>query len=237
MSEEFLWFLLAAVIALGATIWIYGWYREEIKGASTSDTLKNLKDIFWTNTPLGWMWNTLFGEKKKAKQAPPYLTNKFGHQIPISAPPPPGPRHFTAKKAAPRGFLTIPTPPPVSTYNTSSFNIGNSIGKPLVIKNWDRLAGMKIPMLTNSLGYSTHNWIVTHAHQTTDGYECMFENGGGFGNSNRAVTLTVYSDMYDSHRVIVKCGGRMSTMNIDVFKDPHNMLYRIANEFSEKFRL
>lgn len=190
---------------------------------------KFLKYTFWDNTPMGWMWNTLFG-KKKAKQAPPHFNTGNSNSMYINPQ-----NYLRAKKAAPKGFLTIPTPPPVSTYNTSSFNIGNPIGKPLVIKNWDRLAGMKIPMLTNSLGYSTHNWIVTHAHQTTDGYECMFENGGGFG-SNRAVTLTVYSDMYDSHRVIVKCGGRMSTMNIDVFKDPHNMLYRIANEFNEKFK-
>jgi len=64
----------------------------------------------------------------------------------------------------------------------------------------------------------------------------MFENGGGFSNSNRAVTLTVYSDIYDSHTVMVKCGGRISTMDIETFKDPNNMLYRIANEFQEKFR-
>ena len=192
---------------------------------------KFLKYTFWDNTPMGWMWNTLFG-KKKAKQAPPHFSMGSNH---FQIHPPSRP--FTAKKAAPRGFLTIPPPPPISSYNTSSLNVGNSIGKPLVIKNWDRLAGMKIPMLTNSLGYSTHNWIVTHAHQTTDGYECIIENGGGFGNSNRAVTFIVYSDMYDSHRVIVKCGGRMSTMDIEVFKDPHNMLYRIANEFSEKFRV
>jgi hypothetical protein len=35
---------------------------------------------------------------------------------------------------------------------------------------------------------------------------------------------------------MVKCGGRMSTMDIETFKDPNNMLYRIANEFQEKFR-
>jgi hypothetical protein len=57
-----------------------------------------------------------------------------------------------------------------------------------------------------------------------------------FGYGNRAVILTVYSDIYDSHRVMVKCGGRMSTMDIETFKDPNNMLYRIANEFQEKFR-
>jgi len=93
---------------------------------------------------------------------------------------------------------------------------------------------MIFPISISNIQYG--NWIVTHAGQTTDGYECMFENGGGFSNSNRAVTLTVYNDMYDSHRVMVKCGGRMSTMDIETFKDPNNMLYRIANEFQEKFR-
>ena len=143
--------------------------------------------------------------------------------------------YITAKKAAPRGFLTIPTPPPISSYNTSSLNMGNKIGKPLVIKNWDRLAGMVIPIITNP-NFNGHNWIVTQAGESRDGYSCMLENGGGFGTSNKAVSLTVYSDMYDSHRVMVKCGGRMSTMDIETFKDPNNMLYKIANEFQEKFR-
>ena len=142
--------------------------------------------------------------------------------------------YITAKKATPRGFLTIPTPPPISSYNTSSLNMGNKIGKPLVIQNWDRLAGMMIPMLVN-MNLGGHSWIVTHAGQTTDGYECILENGA-FGNSNRVVTLIVYSDMYDSHRVLVKCGGRITTMDIETFKDPNNMLYKIANEFQEKFR-
>jgi hypothetical protein len=100
-----------------------------------------------------------------------------------------------------------------------------------VIQNWDRLTGMMIPILTNP-NFNGHNWIVVHAGQTTDGYECMFENSA----MRKAVILTVYSDIYDSHRVMVKCGGRMSTMDIEAFKDPNNMLYRIANEFLEKFR-
>ena len=143
--------------------------------------------------------------------------------------------YITAKKAAPKGFLTIPTPPPISSYNTSSLNMGNKIGKPLVIKNWDRLAGMVIPIITNP-NFNGHNWIVTQAGESRDGYSCMLENGGGFGTSNKAVSLTVFSDMYDSHKVLVKCGGRMSTMDIETFKDPNNMLYKIANEFQEKFR-
>ena len=167
--------------------------------------------------------------KMAAKHAPPHFSTGNSNSMYINPQ-----NYITAKKAAPRGFLTIPTPPPISSYNTSSLNMGNKIGKPLVIKNWDRLAGMKIPMFVN-MNLGGHNWIVTHAGQTTDGYECILENGA-FGNSNRALTFTLYSDMYDSHRVLVKCGGRISTMDIETFKDPNNMLYKIANEFQEKFR-
>ena len=159
--------------------------------------------ILWDNTAIGWIWREYFSKKKKAKQAP---IPSFGH---------------------------IPPPPAMPTsFNTSSnFIKPNPIGKPLVIKNWDRLAGMMIPMITNP-NFNGHNWIVTRAGQTTDGYECMFENSA----MRKAVILTVYSDIYDSHRVMVKCGGRMSIMDIETFKDPNNMLYRIANEFQEKFR-
>ena len=177
-------------------LWIYAYIVSDEVGK-----------IFWDNTMLGWGWKKLFGDKKKAKQAP---IPSFGH---------------------------IPPPPAMPTaFNTSSLNVPhmNHIGKPLVIKNWDRLIGMIFPISISNSAYG--NWIVTRAGQTTDGYECIFENGGGFVNSNRAVTFNVYGDMYDSHRVMVKCGGRMSTMDIETFKDPNNMLYRIANEFQEKFR-
>jgi hypothetical protein len=192
-------------------LWIYAYIVSEVG---------DIRRILWDDTMLGWGWKKLFGEKKKAKQAPINVNPSWY----VPAPPPPA-RRLTAKKAAPKGF------------STSSLNVPplNRIGKPLVIQNWDRLTGMVIPILTNP-NFNGHNWIVTSAGQITDGYECMFENGGGFGNSNRAVTLTVYNDMYDSHRVLVKCGGRISTMNIDTFKDPNNMLYTIANEFQEKFR-
>ena len=227
------WFFLAilTVCIVGYTIYvIYATISTSIRKEDVKEKWEFWINIFWTNTAMGWMWRELFG-KKKAKQAPPHFSTGNSNSMYINPQ-----NYITAKKAAPRGFLTIPTPPPISSYNTSSLNMGNKIGKPLVIKNWDRLAGMKIPMLTNSLGYSTHNWIVTYAGQTTDGYECILENDA-FGNSNRALTFTLYSDMYDSHRVLVKCGGRISTMDIGVFKDPHNMLYRIANEFNEKFRV
>ena len=136
-----------------------------------------------------------------------------------------------AAKQAPPSYL-IPQP---TAFNTSSnFIKPTPIGKPLVIQNWDRLIGMVFPTVISNNQYG--NWIVTHAGQSRDGYSCMFENGGGFGTSNKAVSLTVFSDMYDSHRVLVKCGGRMSTMDVETFKDPNNMLYKIANEFQEKFR-
>ena len=136
-----------------------------------------------------------------------------------------------AAKQAPPSYL-IPQP---TAFNTSSnFIKPTPIGKPLVIQNWDRLIGMVFPTVISNNQYG--NWIVTHAGESRDGYSCMFENGGGFGTSNKAVSLTVFSDMYDSHRVLVKCGGRMSTMDVETFKDPNNMLYKIANEFQEKFR-
>ena len=226
MNEEFVWFVIAVFTALVVGVWIYGWFYMNVKEKTFSDTLKNIKDVFWTNTALGWMWRELFG-KKKAKQAPPHFNTMGSSTLYVTPPsynPPPPP--------ARRSSLHIPTPPPISSYNTSSLN---KVGKPLVIKNWDRLAGMMIPIITNP-NFNGHNWIVTHAGESRDGYSCMFENSGGFGNSNRAVSLTVYSDMYDSHRVLVKCGGRISTMDIETFKDPNNMLYKIANEFQEKFR-
>ena len=142
---------------------------------------------------------------------------------PLTYNPPPPP--------ARRSSLHIPTPPPISSYNTSSLN---KVGKPLVIQNWDRLIGMVFPISISNNQYG--NWIVTHAGQSRDGYSCMFENGGGFGTSNKAVSFTVYSDMYDSNIVLVKCGGRIRAMDIETFKDPNNMLYKIANEFQEKFR-
>ena len=97
-------------------LWVYGIIITD------GDTIRR---ILWDDTMLGWGWKKLFGEKKKAKQAP----------IPSfqSIPPPPA-RRLIAKKAAPKGF------------NTSSLNVPplNHIGKPLVIQNWDRLAGMAV---------------------------------------------------------------------------------------------
>jgi hypothetical protein len=205
--------VFAMVISGIVGLWVYAYIVSEVG---------DIRRILWDNTAIGWGWRKLFGEKKKAKQAPNNVN-------PAWYVPPPG-----IRKGMISNTYNPPMPQP-TTFNTSSnFIKPNSIGKPLVIQNWDRLIGMIFPISISNSAYG--NWIVTHAGQTTDGYECMFENGGGFGNSNRAVTLTVYSDIYDSNRVMVKCGGRISTMDIDVFKDPNNMLYRISQEFSEKFR-
>jgi len=201
--------LMSGIVGL----WIYAYIVSEVG---------DIRRILWDDTMLGWGWKKLFGEKKKAKQTPNNIN-------PAWYVPPPGIR---------KGMISNTYNPPLqqpTAFNTSSnFIKPNPIGKPLVIQNWDRLIGMIFPISISNSAYG--NWIVTRAGQTTDGYECMFENGGGFGNSNRAVTLTVYSDIYDLNRVMVKCGGRMSTMDIETFKDPNNMLYRIANEFQEKFR-
>lgn len=213
-------YMLGVLLLLGLSVWAYGWYKSNIESERATETIKYLKDVFWTNTAMGWMWRELFG-KKKAKQAPPHFSTGNSNTLYITPPPPP----------ARRSSLHIPTPPPISSYNTSSLN---KVGKPLVIQNWDRLIGMVFPTVISNNQYG--NWIVTHAGESRDGYSCMFENGGGFGTSNKAVSLNVYSDMYDSHRVLVKCGGRMSTMDVETFKDPNNMLYKIANEFQEKFR-
>ena len=136
-----------------------------------------------------------------------------------------------AAKQAPPSYLS---PQPTAFNTSSNFIKPTPIGKPLVIQNWDRLIGMVFPTVISNNQYG--NWIVTHAGQSRDGYSCMFENSGGFGTSNKAVSLTVFSDMYDSNIVMVKCGGRMRAMDIETFKDPNNMLYKIANEFQEKFR-
>jgi len=201
--------LMSGIVGL----WIYAYIVSEVG---------DIRRILWDDTMLGWGWKKLFGEKKKAKQTPNNIN-------PAWYVPPPG-----IRKGMISNTYNPPLPQPTAFNTSSNFIKPNPIGKPLVIQNWDRLIGMIFPISISNSAYG--NWIVTRAGQTTDGYECMFENGGGFGNSNRAVTLTVYSDIYDLNRVMVKCGGRMSTMDIETFKDPNNMLYRIANEFQEKFR-
>ena len=123
-------------------LWLYGIIVTD------GDTIRR---ILWDDTMLGWGWRKLFGEKKKAKQAPMIFT---------SAPPPPA-RTLTAKKAAPKGF------------STSSLNIPplNHIGKPLVIQNWDRLTGMATMVFGR-------RWIVVHAFRTSNGYEFALQTGG-----------------------------------------------------------
>ena len=178
-------------------LWLYGIIITD------GDTIRR---ILWDDTMLGWGWRKLFGEKKKAKQAP----------IPSfqSIPPPPA-RTLTAKKAAPKGF------------STSSLNIPplNHIGKPLVIQNWDRIAGMATMVFGK-------RWFVVGALHTSNGYECTLASS----QSINTITFYIYDTMYDSHRVSVYCRGRTEIMDVGVCKDPNRLLYEIAYTFNEKFR-
>ena len=177
-------------------LWVYAYI------ISDGDTMRR---IFWDNTAIGWIWREYFSKKKKAKQAPPYFTNQFGHQIPISAPPPPA----------------MPT-----SFNTSSLNVPhmNHTGKPLVIKNWDRLAGMA----TTVFG---RRWFVVQALYVSS-YEFTLQTAG----MAKSVTFSIYGDMYDSHRVSVYCQGRTEIMDVGICKDPNRLLHEVTYMFNEKFR-
>ena len=115
-------------------LWVYGIIITD------GDTIRR---ILWDDTMLGWGWRKLFGEKKKAKQAPIVVASVLS------------PRRLTAKKAAPKGF------------STSSLNVPplNHIGKPLVIQNWDRIAGMATMVFGK-------RWFIVGALHTSNGYEC-----------------------------------------------------------------
>jgi hypothetical protein len=179
-------------------LWVYGIIITD------GDTIRR---ILWDDTMLGWGWRKLFGEKKKAKQAPPHFTNQFGHQIPA--------------------FGHIPPPPAMPTaFNTSSLNVPhmNHIGKPLVIKNWDRLAGMATMVFGR-------RWIVVQAFYASS-YEFTLQTGG----MTQSVTFSIYGDMYDSHRVSVYCQGRTEIMDVGICKDPNRLLHEVTYTFNEKFR-
>lgn len=179
--------VFAMVISGIVGLWIYAYIVSDEVGR-----------ILWDDTMLGWGWKKLFGDKKKAKQAP---IPSFGH---------------------------IPPPPAMPTaFNTSSLNVPhmNHTGKPLVIKNWDRLAGMATMVFGR-------RWIVVHAFHTSNGYEFALQTGG----MTKSVTFYIYDTMYDSHRVSVYCEGRTEIMDVGVCKDPNRLLYEIAYMFNEKFR-
>jgi hypothetical protein len=169
-------------------LWLYGIIITD------GDTIRR---ILWDDTMLGWGWRKLFGEKKKAKQAP---IPSFGH---------------------------IPPPPAMPTaFNTSSLNVPhmNHTGKPLVIKNWDRLAGMATMVFGR-------RWIVVQAFYASS-YEFTLQTGG----MAKSVTFSVYGDMYDSHRVSVYCQGRTEIMDVGICKDPNRLLHEVTYTFNEKFR-
>ena len=169
-------------------LWVYGIIITD------GDTMRHL---LWDNTMLGWGWKKLFGDKKKAKQAP---IPSFGH---------------------------IPPPPAMPTaFNTSSLNVPhmNHTGKPLVIKNWDRLAGMTTMVFGR-------RWIVVQAFYASS-YEFTLQTGG----MTKSVTFSIYGDMYDSHRVSVYCQGRTEIMDVGICKDPNRLLHEVTYTFNEKFR-
>jgi len=169
-------------------LWVYGIIITD------GDTIRR---ILWDDTMLGWGWRKLFGEKKKAKQAP---IPSFGH---------------------------IPPPPAMPTaFNTSSLNVPhmNHTGKPLVIKNWDRLAGMATMVFGR-------RWIVVQTFYASS-YEFTLQTGG----MTKSVTFSIYGDMYDSHRVSVYCQGRTEIMDVGICKDPNRLLHEVTYMFNEKFR-
>jgi hypothetical protein len=161
-----------------------------------------MRRIFWDNTAIGWIWREYFSKKKKAKQAPPHFTMGSNSM-----------------------YINQPLPQPTA-FNTSSLNVPhmNHIGKPLVIKNWDRLAGMATMVFGR-------RWIVVQAFYASS-YEFTLQTGG----MTKSVTFSIYGDMYDSHRVSVYCQGRTEIMDVGICKDPNRLLHEVTYTFNEKFR-
>ena len=161
-----------------------------------------MRRIFWDNTAIGWIWREYFSKKKKAKQAPPHFTMGSNSM-----------------------YINQPLPQPTA-FNTSSLNVPhmNHTGKPLVIKNWDRLAGMATMVFGR-------RWIVVQAFYASS-YEFTLQTGG----MAKSVTFSIYGDMYDSHRVSVYCQGRTEIMDVGICKDPNRLLHEVTYTFNEKFR-
>ena len=166
---------------------------------SDADTMRR---IFWDNTAIGWIWREYFSKKKKAKQAPPHFTMGSNSM-----------------------YINQPLPQPTA-FNTSSLNVPhmNHTGKPLVIQNWDRLAGMATMVFGR-------RWIVVQAFHASS-YEFTLQTGG----MTKSVTFSIYGDMYDSHRVSVYCQGRTEIMDVGICKDPNRLLHEVTYTFNEKFR-
>jgi hypothetical protein len=198
------WFFLAILTVgiVGYAIYvIYATLSTSIRKEDVKEKWEFWINIFWTNTAMGWMWRELFG-KKKAKQAPPHFTMGSNSM-----------------------YINQPLPQPTA-FNTSSLNVPhmNHIGKPLVIKNWDRLAGMATMVFGR-------RWIVVQAFYASS-YEFTLQTGG----MTKSVTFSIYGDMYDSHRVSVYCQGRTEIMDVGICKDPNRLLHEVTYTFNEKFR-
>jgi len=182
--------VFAMVISGIVGLWIYVYIVSEVG---------DIRRILWDNTMLGWGWKKLFGEKKKAKQAPPHFTMGSNSM-----------------------YINPPTP---SISVNSSLNVPhmNHIGKPLVIKNWDKLTGMTVMVYGR-------RWHVVEAVYLSS-YEFTLQTGG----MTKSVTFSIYGDMYDSHRVSVYCQGRTEIMDVGICKDPNRLLHEVAYMFNEKF--
>jgi hypothetical protein len=218
--DSIIGFALFLLITIGGATLLYR-LVSYLKVNYNEDWFKNLnlRKHLWDSTPMGWGWKQLFGEKKKAKQAPMIFT---------SAPPPPAGRianasnygRLTAKKAAPKGFIPI-------AFSTSSLNVPppmSHIGKPLTIQNWDRITGFKVDVLGRS-------WFVVQAMHTGSGYECILESR----STHHIITFCIYDIMWDSHQVSVFCKGRVARLDVSVCKDPQLLLDKVAYEFPDKF--
>jgi hypothetical protein len=203
-------FALFLLITIGGATLLY-WLVSYLKVNYNEDWFKNLnlKKHLWDNTPLAWILKQIVGvqPKKAAKQAPMIFT---------SAPPPP---------AMPTSFK-VGNNFHAPIYNTSSLNIPplNHSGKPLTIKNWDRITGFKVDVLGRS-------WFVVQAMHTGSGYECVLESR----STHHIITFCIYKDMYDSHRIAVFCKARVAHMDVSVCKDPQLLLDKVAYEFADKF--
>jgi len=212
--DSIIGFALFLLITIGGAALLY-WLVSYIKVNYNEDWFKNLnlRKHLWDDTPMGWGWKQLFGEKKKAKQSPLFATSA----------PPPAARiayagsygRLTAMKPYPKAFSTssLNVPPPIS-----------HIGKPLTIQNWDRITGFKVDVLGRS-------WFVVQAMHTGSGYECVLESR----STHHTITFCIYDIMWDSHQVSVFCKGRVARLDVSVCKDPQLLLDKVVYEFPDKF--
>jgi hypothetical protein len=218
--DSIIGFSLFLLITIGGATLLY-WLVSYLKVNYNKDWFKNLnlKKHLWDNTPLAWILKQIVGVQPKMapKHAPSWYVPPTG----TTAPPPAG----RMGNAGNSGRLTAMKPYP-KTASTSSLNVPplNHMGKPLVIKNWDRITGFKIDVLGRS-------WFVVQAMNTLSGYECVLQSR----STPHIITFCIYKDMYDSHRITVFCKARVAHMDVSVCKDPQLLLDKVGYEFADKF--